>query len=78
MEHVNGNVEFRLREETNADIAADAHNGQLSLALPNVTMQKRESHSHSRARLGDGGSPFNIRHVNGNVRFESAAAAPRQ
>jgi hypothetical protein len=74
VEHVNGNVEIRLKELVNADIDVERQNGALSLNVPNVTMQERHGRSNTRARLGGGGSPFQFRHVNGNVRFESDAS----
>ncbi|HEX3559241.1 MAG TPA: hypothetical protein VHU19_08550 [Pyrinomonadaceae bacterium] len=72
---VNGNVEIRLKENVNADIDVKGNNGGLSLNVPNVTMQERQNGSNMRARLGDGGSPIEIKGVNGNVRFESDAPA---
>lgn len=73
--HVNGNIEIRFRQSVNADVEVERQNGGLSVNVPNVTMQERLSRSHSRVRLGNGGSPVHIGHVNGNVRFESDAAA---
>jgi hypothetical protein len=73
--HVNGNVEIRFRQAADADIEVERQNGGLSVNVPNVTMQERLSRTHSRLRLGSGGSPVQISHVNGNVRFESDAAA---
>lgn len=73
--HVNGNVEVRLGQLANADVEASHHNGALSLNVPNVTMQERLNRSYTRARLGSGGAPVQINHVNGNVRFESDARA---
>jgi hypothetical protein len=72
---VNGNVEIRFKENVNADINVKGQNGGLALNVPNVTMQERESFSNMRARLGAGGSPIEIKGVNGNVRFESDAPA---
>jgi hypothetical protein len=72
---VNGNVELRLKENINADIEAKGNNGGLTLDVPNVTMQERENHSNVHARLGTGGTPIEIKGVNGNVRFESDAPA---
>jgi hypothetical protein len=73
--HVNGNVEIRLRQLVNADVEAEGHNGALTLNVPNVTMQERLNRSYTRARFGTGGTPVEIRRVNGNIRFESDAAA---
>ena len=75
VERVNGNVEIRLRRLVDADVEAEGHNGALSLNVPNVTMQERLNRSYTRARFGTGGVPFDIRRVNGNIRFESDAAA---
>ena len=75
VEHVNGNVEVRLKELVNADIDVERQNGGLSLNVPNVTLQERYNRSNARVRLGGGGSPFQISHVNGSVRFESDAPA---
>src|ERR687886_2316253 len=72
---VNGNVEVRFKENVNADIDVKGQNGGLTLNVPNVTMQERQSFSNMRARLGAGGSPIEIKGVNGNVRFESDAPA---
>jgi len=74
VEHVNGNIEVRFRQSVNADVEVERQNGGLSVNVPNVTMQERLSRSHSRLRLGSGGAPVQISHVNGNVRFESDAA----
>lgn len=73
--HVNGNVEVRLKQLVNADVEAEGHNGALTLNVPNVTMQERLNRSYTRARFGTGGTPVEIRGVNGNIRFESDAAA---
>lgn len=75
VEHVNGNLEVRFAQLVNADVEAQHHNGALSLNVPNVTMQERMNRSYARARFGTGGSPIEISHVNGNVRFESDAGA---
>jgi hypothetical protein len=72
-EHVNGNVEVRFAQLVNADVEANHHNGALALNVPNVTMQERMNRSYARARFGTGGSPVQINHVNGNVRFVSDA-----
>lgn len=72
---VNGNVEVRFRELVNADIDVKGNNGGLTLNMPNVTMQERESFSNIRARLGAGGAPIDIKGVNGRIRFESDATA---
>jgi hypothetical protein len=72
---VNGNVEVRFRELVNADVDVKGNNGGLTLNLPNVTMQERESFSDMRARLGTGGTPIDIKGVNGRIRFESDATA---
>jgi hypothetical protein len=73
--HVNGNIEVRFRQTANADVEVERQNGGLSVNVPNVTMQERISRSHSRLRFGTGGSPVQFSHVNGNIRFESDAAA---
>jgi hypothetical protein len=75
VEHVNGNVEVRFRQTANADVEVESQNGGLSVNVPNVTMRERLSRSNSRLRFGVGGAPVEINHVNGNVRFESDAAA---
>ncbi|MET0626735.1 MAG: hypothetical protein ABW250_27630 [Pyrinomonadaceae bacterium] len=72
---VNGNVEIRLKQLVNADVEAEGHNGALTLNVPNVTMQERLNRSYTRARFGTGGTPVEIRRVNGNIRFESDATA---
>lgn len=72
---VNGSVEIRFREQVNADIDVKGQNGGLALNVPNVTMQERQNFSNMRARLGSGGSPIEIKGVNGQVRFESDAPA---
>ena len=73
--HVNGNIEVRLSQLVNADVEAEGHNGSLVLNVPNVTMQERLNRSYTRARFGTGGTPVQINHVNGNVRFESDASS---
>lgn len=72
---VNGNVEVRFKEQVNADIDVKGNNGGLTLNVPNVTMQERESFSDMRARLGTGGAQIEIKGVNGRIRFESDAPA---
>lgn len=72
---VNGNVEVRFHELINADIDVKGNNGGLTLDVPNVTMQERESRSNMRARLGTGGAQIDIKGVNGQIRFESDATA---
>jgi hypothetical protein len=71
--HVNGNIEVRLKELVDADIDVERQNGGLAFNVPNVTMHERSGRSNARVRLGSGGSPFRIDHVNGSVRFESDA-----
>lgn len=71
--HVNGSVEVRLVQALDADVEVQGHNGGLTLNVPNVTMRERLNRSYTRARFGQGGVPFQISHVNGNVRFESDA-----
>ena len=70
---INGNVEIRFKEQVNADIEVKGNNGGLTLNVPNVTMQERESFSNMRARLGTGGAQIEIKGVNGRILFESAA-----
>ncbi|HEV7893546.1 MAG TPA: hypothetical protein VGP08_23230 [Pyrinomonadaceae bacterium] len=72
---VNGNVEVRFRELINADIDVNGNHGGVTLNVPNVTMQERESHSGMRARLGSGGAQIGVNGVNGQIRFESDATA---
>ena len=72
---VNGNVEVRFKEQVNADIDVKGNNGGLTLNVPNVTMQERESFSNMRARLGSGGARIDIKGVNGRIRFDSDAPA---
>jgi hypothetical protein len=72
---VNGNVEVRFKEQVNADIDVKGNNGGLTLNVPNVTMQERESFSNMHARLGTGGAQIDIKGVNGRIRFESDAPA---
>ena len=72
---VNGNVEVFLKTSVDADLDVKGHNGQVTLNVPNVTMQEREGHSRMRARFGAGGAPISFKGVNGNVRFDSGAAA---
>ena len=72
---VNGNVEVRFRELVNADIDVKGNNGGLTLNVPNVTMQERESRTNMRARLGTGGAQIDIKGVNGQIRFDSDATA---
>lgn len=70
---VNGNVEVRLKDLVNADIDVKGNNGNLTLNVPNITSQEKQSPGQMRARLGSGGSPIDIKGVNGNIRFESDA-----
>lgn len=72
---VNGNIEVRFKEQVNADIEVKGQNGGLALDVPNVTTQERQNFSNMRARLGTGGSPIEIKGVNGQVRFTSDAPA---
>ena len=72
---VNGNVEVRFKEQVNADIDVKGNHGGMTLNVPNVTMQERESYSNMRARLGTGGAQIDIKGVNGRISFESDAPA---
>ena len=72
---VNGNVDIFLKTSVDANLEVKGHNGQVTLDVPNVTMQEREGRSRMRARFGAGGVPITVKGVNGNVRFESGAAA---
>ncbi|HVF42400.1 MAG TPA: hypothetical protein VM936_05300 [Pyrinomonadaceae bacterium] len=75
IEGVNGNVEVRFKELLDADIDVEGNHGGVTLNVPNVTTQERESRSCMRARLGAGGAQVNVRGVNGQIRFESDATA---
>jgi DUF4097 and DUF4098 domain-containing protein YvlB len=72
---VNGNVEVRFRETVNADIDVHGNHGGMTLNLPNVTTRERENFSSMRARIGNGGTPIELRGVNGHILFESDAPA---
>jgi hypothetical protein len=72
---VNGNVEVRFKGQVNADVEVKGQNGTLTLDVPNVTMQERQNYSNARARIGAGGSPIQIKGVNGQVHFTSDAPA---
>jgi len=75
MSGINGDVEFRIRENMNADVEVTGQNGGVTLNVPNVTRQERPNRSRMSARLGTGGTPVRLSGVNGNVRFQSAAPA---
>ena len=71
---INGNVEFRLRGEVNADVRVSGLTGNVSVDAPDVIVQEQLKHSRMRARIGRGGASLSISGINGNLIFQSAAA----
>ena len=70
---INGRVEMRAGVDLNADLDVKGLNGQLSLEVPNVTMQEKLSRSNMRARIGAGGAPISVIGVNGSLSLERSA-----
>ena len=75
MSGINGDVEFRIRENINADVEVTGQNGGVTLNVPNVTRQERPNRSRMSARLGSGGASVRLSGINGDIRFQSTAAA---
>ncbi|HEX7317781.1 MAG TPA: DUF4097 family beta strand repeat-containing protein [Pyrinomonadaceae bacterium] len=66
---VTGQVELRFKDELNAQLSTDTVVGELSIDLPNVTIQSRPGPSSVRAQIGRGGPPIKINSVSKNVRL---------
>jgi hypothetical protein len=66
---VTGRVELRFRDELNAQLSTDSIIGELSIDLPNVTVQGRPSPAAIRAQIGKGGPPISIKSVSQGVRL---------
>lgn len=66
---VTGQVELRFKDELNAQLSTDTVVGELSLDVPNVTIQSRPGPSSIRAQIGRGGPPIKISSVSKNVRL---------
>ncbi|MCP9495781.1 MAG: hypothetical protein MSG64_15140 [Pyrinomonadaceae bacterium MAG19_C2-C3] len=71
--HVNGGIKLRFTEDLNADLDVTHLNGGVSAEMPNVTVLSREKHSEYRARIGSGGIPITIAHVNGGISLSRSA-----
>ena len=56
-------VQLRFRDELNAQLSTDSIVGELSLDIPNVTVQSRPRPSAMRALIGKGGPPITIKSV---------------
>jgi DUF4097 and DUF4098 domain-containing protein YvlB len=65
---INGNIEFQLGADVNADFDARGMNGRVVSDLPNVEIDKNRRGNYS-ARIGSGGAGITAKGINGNVRF---------
>ncbi len=70
---VTGQVELRFTEELNAQLSTDIIIGELSINLPNVTVQSRPGPTSIRAQIGKGGPPISIKSISKNVRLVRAS-----
>lgn len=73
---VNGGVNLRFTEELNADVDVTHFNGGVHADLPNVVVLSEPDKSNKgryRARIGAGGTPIVISHINGGVSLSRAA-----
>jgi hypothetical protein len=68
---VSGQLDLRFKGRLNAQLSADNVSGQVSLDVPDVTIQSRPGAAGLRARIGTGGAPIAIDGVNKDVRLAS-------
>jgi DUF4097 and DUF4098 domain-containing protein YvlB len=66
---VSGQLELRFRGRPNAQLSTDNISGQVSLDVPDVTIQSRPGAGALRAKIGAGGAPIAIDGVNKDVRL---------
>jgi hypothetical protein len=66
---VAGHVELRFRDELNAQLSTDSIIGELSIDLPNLTVESRPDPTAMRAMIGKGGPLISIKSVSKNVRL---------
>src|SRR5262245_4116778 len=73
--NVNGDVDLRFEGEVKADVNAWRVTGNIAPDLPNVERLPAEPPAGVlKARIGGGGAPIEIHHVNGNVRLSKAGS----
>jgi hypothetical protein len=71
--NINGDVDLRFEGEVKADVNAWSVTGNIAPDLPNVERLPAEPPAGVlKARIGGGGAPIEIHHVNGNVRLSKA------
>lgn len=71
LRHINGGIDLRFADEVNADLEVSRTNGGVSADLSNATLRLGgdEHRDVFRRRIGAGGMPITIAHVNGGVRL---------
>jgi len=73
--NINGDVDLRFEGEVKADVNAWRVTGNIAPDLPNLERLPAEPPAGVlRARIGGGGVPIEIHHVNGNVRLSKAGS----
>src|SRR5262245_3753249 len=73
--NINGDVDLRFEGEVKADVNAWSVTGNIAPDLPNVERLPAEPPAgRLKARIGGGGAPIEIHHVNGNVRLSKAGS----
>jgi DUF4097 and DUF4098 domain-containing protein YvlB len=65
---VSRQVELRFRNEVDAQFTANSISRDVSIDLPNVTIEDKSANS-TRARIGAGGPPISVKSVSGGVRL---------
>ncbi len=71
LEHINGGIDLRFTDEVNADLEVSYTNGGVSANFADVSPGPGDD-PHGRVfrrRLGAGGTPIRVSHVNGGVRL---------
>lgn len=71
LRHINGGIDLRFADEVNADLEVSRTNGGVTADLPNATLRAGDEAQRDvfRRRIGAGGMPITIAHVNGGVRL---------
>jgi hypothetical protein len=72
---INGGVELRFNEDLNADLDVSGINGSVNTDVPNVSVIGKFSRQNFRAKIGSGGTPINVKGVNGSVRLARVGSA---
>jgi DUF4097 and DUF4098 domain-containing protein YvlB len=73
-ENVNGNIEVQIKGDLDADLAAASVRGTITIDdLLGVPVQKQVVGQKANGQIGSGGTPLNIKTVNGSITLSKVA-----